>query len=731
MPANRSICPHQIDYLRRTSGQLDHLQSYSPQLTTQAPNPTSSKPPRRPWWYDPARTPHLAHHLPIRSPDADSMVTLHPSASVGWLKCRIADQATSALRVTEFPATMTKDQYIAIGRKQRSAKRPKLSHRCSKTKGVPRRVFSLRLAPTKEQKLYFQRAFGIACLAKRLAYKHLGDQSVPMTTERMQELRTRICTEHLTTRVHREAVLEGEKRPTKGFKNVTRLNEFLPLKSRERLFETVLHRHDEKAREFYGRRLRRDKHRFRAKWTTPIHRRLIPYDVRFEAVTQFCQAVQATQSKIAEQQRVWDDKMAAHQRWLRQEQAVADEEALVELTGERIAKRRARKRALDAIAEREKKQPVSKHPPRGERPEMRVRQVKPTDRNSPVQTIRINTTTSSRTIIHAASWFENDDVVRLRSGLTIALWGSPSRRRRELRRLSARMHEGERATRQQITIKYDHGRYYLQVQCLLSPDLPLRTMSTTEPVRAVALDPGVRTFFGTYDSSGRFGDIGDGQIERIIRVAKKADRIQSHIATDLQGPKNKAKRRKARRRLRQRNAKCRDLKNDAHWKAARALCESYDHVMIPKFHCAAMKRFLAKSSTRQLVHWSHYQFRQRLKHKAEELGVRVSECREPLTTMTCTACLWVEESFRKNPAKVFECKKCGFKIDRDYNASRNCFFLNGERCVGRLEPMPTPPTTPKAPVGNVPISSQSDDDDNDEFSGWMWSRRKKNNTATG
>ncbi len=46
--------------------------------------------------------------------------------------------------------------------------------------------------------------------------------------------------------------------------------------------------------------------------------------------------------------------------------------------------------------------------------------------------------------------------------------------------------------------------------------------------------------------------------------------------------------------------------------------------MIPKFHCWLMMCFLVKSSTRQLVHWSHYQFRQRLKHKAEELGVRVS-----------------------------------------------------------------------------------------------------------
>jgi hypothetical protein len=99
--------------------------------------------------------------------------------------------------------------------------------------------------------------------------------------------------------------------------------------------------------------------------------------------------------------------------------------------------------------------------------------------------------------------------------------------------------------------------------------------------------------------------------------------------------------------------------------------------------------------------------------------------------MTCSKCHWVEESFRKNASKVFECKKCGFKIDRDHNAPRNIFFLNGERCVGRLEPMPEPVADRSVEV----ISLLSDDDDDDEESdsddgctGWMWNKK---NTAAG
>lgn len=73
------------------------------------------------------------------------------------------------------------------------------------------------------------------------------------------------------------------------------------------------------------------------------------------------------------------------------------------------------------------------------------------------------------------------------------------------------------------------------------------------------------------------------------------------------------------------------------------LCKSYNHILIPKFHCMAMKHFLAKSSMPQLMHWLHYKFQQQLKHKAKELGVCVSECWELLTTMTCSKCLWVKE----------------------------------------------------------------------------------------
>ncbi len=112
--------------------------------------------------------------------------------------------------------------------------------------------------------------------------------------------------------------------------------------------------------------------------------------------------------------------------------------------------------------------------------------------------------------------------------------------------------------------------------------------------------------------------------------------------------------------------------------------------MIPKFHCMSMKHFLAWSSTCQLVPCLPYQFQQWLKHKAEEMGVCVSKCMELLTLMMCAVCLWVEESFAKNASKVFKCRKCGFKIDRDYNAS-HIFLMHREAlrlgCMAPVKPV--------------------------------------------
>jgi hypothetical protein len=222
------------------------------------------------------------------------------------------------------------------------------------------------------------------------------------------------------------------------------------------------------------------------------------------------------------------------------------------------------------------------------------------------------------------------------------------------------------------------------VQCLSDKTPPQE--NTSDSVSFISLNPGVCTFNTFFDHEGHFGSISDSQVESIIWVAKCADQLKAHIDTRLAGTRWKRKRAQARRRVRQINAKCQDLKANVHWKTAWVLCKRYDHVMLPKFNLCAAMQVLGRTTTWQMLCWLHFEFRQRLQHKAQQLGARVHLVLEHQLTINCGHCLHVEPTMRKNSAKWFECHRCGYAIDRDSNGVRNVTLMNVERCVGKLEP---------------------------------------------
>ncbi len=252
---------HQLPSLPPSDLPLHEVQPRLPSANPFQEKVVSSSSPQqqqqqRPQWFDPTRTELLSSYISLASSGSPATVDL----THGWLRVRLtADHMPpsnngavgNSICITES-ARMTRDQYQTMNKQAQSCKHQKTSL-CQKTKGVPRRVFSLRLAPTKEQKLYLQRAFGIACLAKRLAYKYLGDQRVPMDKHLMEDLRTHICTENRQTHVYPPGIKRTPKQKG-GYKVVSRPNDFLPAKYRERLFETRLHQMDKDAHKFFASR---------------------------------------------------------------------------------------------------------------------------------------------------------------------------------------------------------------------------------------------------------------------------------------------------------------------------------------------------------------------------------------------------------------------------------------------------------------------------------------------
>ena len=188
----------------------------------------------------------------------------------------------------------------------------------------------------------------------------------------------------------------------------------------------------------------------------------------------------------------------------------------------------------------------------------------------------------------------------------------------------------------------------------------------------VALDPGVRTFQTTYGDDGRVTEWGSGDMSRICRLARHADNLQGKMKKEkLKGGKKKRHRRAFLRILQ----RIRNLVVEMHRKLARWLCLHYKVVLIPTFESQGMckgkerGRKIGSKTVRQMLTWSHYQFRQRLKDQAEICGTKVVECDEMFTSKTCGSCGHLHTTL--GASKVFECPKCTFHADRDVNAARN------------------------------------------------------------
>ena len=96
-------------------------------------------------------------------------------------------------------------------------------------------------------------------------------------------------------------------------------------------------------------------------------------------------------------------------------------------------------------------------------------------------------------------------------------------------------------------------------------------------------------------------------------------------------------------------------------------------------------RKIKQETVKQMLHWSHYQFRQTLKHKAREYGSIVHEVGEHNSSKGCGQCGRIH--WKLGASKVFKCPYCQFTTDRDFNGSRNIMLMNLENRQGDKSPI--------------------------------------------
>lgn len=216
------------------------------------------------------------------------------------------------------------------------------------------------------------------------------------------------------------------------------------------------------------------------------------------------------------------------------------------------------------------------------------------------------------------------------------------------------------------------GRFYI---CIPVEVHVHRDENQVPPHRhsVIALDPGVRTFQTCYDADGHAFEWGAGDMKRIFCLCRFADKLQSRITT-LPPRGNKKHKRRLYTAWRKMLMRIRNKVDDIHRKMAKWLVTHYRVVLIPAFESQRMasraRRKISSKTSRSMMTWSHYRFRQTLLAKSELYEhCKVIVCDEAYTSKTCGQCGKIKTDL--GSSKTFRCRPCGYVADRDISAARN------------------------------------------------------------
>ena len=203
---------------------------------------------------------------------------------------------------------------------------------------------------------------------------------------------------------------------------------------------------------------------------------------------------------------------------------------------------------------------------------------------------------------------------------------------------------------------------------LCAPHQVLRCQTENQG-RVVALDPGVRSFM-TLFAEDRFGWLGQGDIGRIQRLCYYLDNLISRSSKAT--AKKRYRMRKAADRIR---LKIRNLVDELHHQTARFLVDNFDIILLPTFETSQMSvrksRKIRSKTVRQMLTFSHYRFKQFLKHKAFETGKLVLDVNEAYTSKTVS---WTGEIIHNLGGRKKIKSSNGQAMCRDLNGGRGIFL---------------------------------------------------------
>ena len=190
------------------------------------------------------------------------------------------------------------------------------------------------------------------------------------------------------------------------------------------------------------------------------------------------------------------------------------------------------------------------------------------------------------------------------------------------------------------------------------------TKKETKNNKSFGGDFGIRTFL-TGISENEIIEIGRSSEMEIKNMVLKV--------RDLKNPNTKIKNKQKKiRKLRK------DIANkvdELHWKTIKFITNNYKTVVVGDINIKSIVRKEGNLSdiNKDLIHaLSIYKFKQRLKYKCKCMGLKCHMPDEYGTSKLCSCC---GNYNNVEGSKIYECKTCKSKIDRDVNSARSIMML--------------------------------------------------------
>ena len=217
-----------------------------------------------------------------------------------------------------------------------------------------------------------------------------------------------------------------------------------------------------------------------------------------------------------------------------------------------------------------------------------------------------------------------------------------------------RQYEGNVKT---VAIKKDNDKYYLIVSC---DNVPLKALPKTGKI--IAIDLGLKDFITT-DDGMKFHH------PKPYKTAKeKLAFLNRKLALKKRGSNN---REKVKKQISKAYDKISNIRDDFQHKLANKIIKENDVIIIEKLDIASMmEQENNKVDKGNIQDASWGSFAAKLTYKAERAGKKIIGVNPTNTSKMCSDCGNIKESLTLSD-RIYDCKICGFKLDRDHNAALN------------------------------------------------------------